>query len=94
MESDNSQSVPLTPSAPLLTMNALAATTPEGLFPTDRMGHTASFIDGKVYIFGGENPDESKCFRDLFSYDVQTGAWARPSTTVLAPPKLTGHPRQ
>ncbi|ORX61572.1 galactose oxidase [Hesseltinella vesiculosa] len=42
--------------------------------PTARSHHTALTLDGKMYIFGGNNGE--RCFNDLWCYDMMQQSWS------------------
>lgn len=37
----------------------------------------ASYVDGKVYIFGGRNDFNNVCISDTYSLDIGTGVWSK-----------------
>ena len=45
---------------------------------TDRMGHSAVYVDNKMFVFGGFKVTDFKkrsCYDDIWSYDIQANSW-------------------
>lgn len=58
--------------------------------PGPRGAHTATLINGKVYIFGGEDA-KRRPLSELWILDLATLEWDRPTTTGTQPAPRSGH---
>jgi N-acetylneuraminic acid mutarotase len=43
----------------------------------ERTGASMTAIDGRLYIFGGQEPQTGVCFNDVIVFDPATGSWHR-----------------
>mmetsp|Transcript_12924 Transcript_12924/g.21141 ORF Transcript_12924/g.21141 Transcript_12924/m.21141 type:complete len:513 (+) Transcript_12924:47-1585(+) len=65
---------------------------PEGIngtFPPPRSGHTASVIDRKLYIIGGDGGN--RYYNDVFSLDLDQMVWTEYKGSGKAPQERSGH---
>lgn len=60
-----------------------------GTAPSARLNHSASFVNGKLYIFGGFCDGEAS--RDLYILDTATLTWTKPKTTGDIPAPRCDH---
>ena len=45
--------------------------------PTSRHGHRTLSYGSKIYLFGGCNNDQRKCFRDTWVFDINSETWTK-----------------
>lgn len=60
-----------------------------GQIPMPRGKHTASLVDGSLWIFGGSSEENYR--NDVYQLDVHTLRWTRPVITGNAPSERQGH---
>jgi hypothetical protein len=48
-------------------------------------------VDGRLFIFGGQEPQTGVCFNDVVVYDPALGAWHRAAITGGSPPPRHSH---
>jgi N-acetylneuraminic acid mutarotase len=59
---------------------------PSGDIPAARAYHTATYYDGKMYVFGGTT--SSGTIMDIWEYDPQTNVWTEKATTSTLSDRL------
>ncbi|KAH3763989.1 Cell division control [Pelomyxa schiedti] len=57
--------------------------------PSGRFHHTAVCHNGNMIIFGGMS--NGKKLNDMWTFDISSKAWLKPSTRGTAPPGMRGH---
>eukprot|EP00050_Salpingoeca_kvevrii_P017039 m.61082 g.61082 ORF g.61082 m.61082 type:complete len:530 (+) comp7323_c0_seq1:1-1590(+) len=57
--------------------------------PAPRSGHSATLVDGQLYIFGGW--DAPKCFNDVFKFDLMTLEFSKVEMKGVAPSPRSWH---
>ena len=48
-----------------------------GAVPEPRSSHSLTWVDGKLYVFGGEHDPRVPVGSDVFAYDLATATWER-----------------
>eukprot|EP00239_Pterosperma_sp_CCMP1384_P000328 CAMPEP_0197850974 /NCGR_PEP_ID=MMETSP1438-20131217/16902_1 /TAXON_ID=1461541 /ORGANISM="Pterosperma sp., Strain CCMP1384" /LENGTH=139 /DNA_ID=CAMNT_0043464413 /DNA_START=257 /DNA_END=673 /DNA_ORIENTATION=+ len=64
---------------------------PDDLKYAPRSGASMTALNGKLYVFGGQDPETGICFNDVIVYDPSSSSWSRLDVTGGSPPPRHGH---
>ncbi|KAK3282811.1 hypothetical protein CYMTET_9471, partial [Cymbomonas tetramitiformis] len=69
----------------------LFTTNSEKIGLAGRSGSSVTQIAGRLYVFGGQEPQTGSCFNDVLVFDPERKAWWRPKIANGAPPPRHSH---